>query len=224
MREKEFLLKTSESIKCKTCRFEPPEYVLNAIKQRIREFKKLGSDGHVRFNFEPFMELEIDATIESELAFCISTANSSAKAGLKFQKMLEDRDIFAMSVETFEELLKSAGVRFYKKKAFYIKNAINKIHSLNIPEDEAARDLLVKEIMGLGYKEASHFLRNIGRENFAILDRHMLDWLNVKQRVLSRKKYMELEEKLREIARRIGKSLAELDLLIWSMKTGMVLK
>ncbi|MEM0352889.1 MAG: N-glycosylase/DNA lyase [Archaeoglobaceae archaeon] len=222
-REKEFLSKTSESIKCKRCRFEPPEFVIDAIKQRIREFKTLGERGQVTFNFKPFLELEIDATVETELAFCISTANSSAKSGLKFQKMLEDRDVFAMSVSDFEELLKSAGVRFYKRKAVYIKEAMEKIQKIKIPDDDSAREVLVKEICGLGYKEASHFLRNIGRD-FVILDRHILEWLGVSQRSLSKKKYLEIEEKFKEIAKRTGKSVSELDLLLWSMKTGLVLK
>ncbi len=222
--EKEYLSKTSESIKCRICRYEPPEFVLDAIKRRIKEFEKLGKNGYVRFKFEPFLELEIDATIETELAFCISTANSSARAGLKFQKMLEGKDLFAMSLEDFEDLLKKSGVRFYRKKALYIRNAVRKFQTLSIPENESARDLLVKEIKGLGYKEASHFLRNTGKGDFAILDRHILDWLEIKQRSLSRKKYIEAEQKMREISKRIGKSIAELDLLIWSMKTGMVLK
>src|SRR5438093_13545617 len=37
------------------------------------------------------------------------------------------------------------------------------------------REWLVENVKGLGYKEASHFLRNIGLgEGFAILDRHIL--------------------------------------------------
>ncbi len=223
MRGKEFLSKTSESIKCKSCRFEPPEFVIEGIRQRIKEFEMLGKNGQVTFNFRPFLDLEIDATIETELAFCISTANSSAKSGLKFQKMLEDKDVFAMGVLDFEDLLKSAGVRFYKRKALYIKDAIEKLRNMKIPDDERARDFLVKEIRGLGYKEASHFLRNIGRD-FAILDRHILEWLGVSQRSLSRKKYVEIEENFKEIAKRTGKSVSELDLLLWSMKTGLVLK
>lgn len=221
-KEKESLSKTSESIRCKAI-VEPPEFVLKAIKQRIREFKALGKHWQVTFDFRPFLELEIDATIESELAFCISTANSSAKSGLKFQKTLEDKDIFAMSVSDFEVLLKSSGVRFYKKKAVYIKEAIEKLQKIEIPDDETSRDVLVKEIRGLGYKEASHFLRNIGRD-FAILDRHILRWLGVNQKSLGRKKYLEIEEKFKEIAKRTEKSVSELDLLIWSMKTGLVLK
>lgn len=222
-REREFLSKTSGSIKCKSCRFEPPDFVLKAISRRLEEFRLLGKRGQVTFDFRPFLELEIDATIESELAFCISTANSSAKSGLKFQKMLEDKDVFAMTVSDFEAILKSAGVRFYKRKAVYVKEAMEKLQKMEISEDDSARDVLVREIRGLGYKEASHFLRNIGRE-FAILDRHILEWLGVSQRSLSRKKYLEIEEKFREIARRVEKSVSELDLLLWSMKTGMVLK
>lgn len=224
MRGREFLSETSESIKCKKCRFEPPQFILDYIDKRIKEFEILGKNGVVKFDFKPFLELEIEATIESELVFCISTANSTAKSGLKFQKALEDVDLYALEIGKIEDLLRSSGVRFYKKKALYIKDAIQKFQKLRIPDSDEARDFLVREIPGFGYKEASHFLRNIGRKNLAILDRHILDWLGVEKRSLSRKKYLEIEKKMQEIAGRIRKSVAELDLLLWAMKTGAVLK
>ncbi|MEM2176904.1 MAG: N-glycosylase/DNA lyase [Archaeoglobaceae archaeon] len=214
----------SGSIKCKKCRFEPPQFVLDSIERRIREFEKLGKNGTVMFDFKPFLELEIEATIESELAFCISTANSTAKSGLRFQKALEDMNLYTLNVEKIEELLRNSGVRFYKKKALYIKDAMQKFQKLRIPDSDDARDILVREILGFGYKEASHFLRNTGRKNLAILDTHILDWLGVEKKSLSRRRYLEIEKKMQEIAGRIRKSVAELDLLIWAMKTGAVLK
>lgn len=59
------------------------------IIKRIEEFERLRRDGEVLFDFKPFLNLSLKATIETELAFCISTANSSAISGLRFQKMLE---------------------------------------------------------------------------------------------------------------------------------------
>jgi len=42
-------------------------------------------------------------------------------------------------------------------------------------ENKDMREWLIRSIRGIGYKEASHFLRNIGLgENLAILDRHIL--------------------------------------------------
>ncbi|MCK4265146.1 hypothetical protein KAW80_02185 [Candidatus Babeliales bacterium] len=35
----------------------------------------------------------------------------------------------------------------------------------------------MKNIKGIGYKEASHFLRNVGYNDVAIIDRHVLRFL-----------------------------------------------
>src|SRR5439155_1300502 len=93
------------------------------------------------------------------------------------------------------------------------------------------RLLEFKHVMGLGYKEASHFLRNIGLgEEFAILDRHILRnlaRLKVIPEVpasITKKRYLEIEEKLRRFAADISIPMAELDLLFWSKETGWIFK
>ena len=94
------------------------------------------------------------------------------------------------------------------------------------------RDWLAQErrIKGLGYKEASHFLRNIGLKGLAILDKHVLRCLadlkvidNPKPPT-TRARYLATEEKLREVAAHLEIDFDELDLVFWSMKTGEVLK
>lgn len=94
------------------------------------------------------------------------------------------------------------------------------------------RDWLAKEprIKGLGYKEASHFLRNIGLKGYAILDKHVLRCLvdlgvlESPKPPLTRNNYLEVEERLRRLAHDIKIDFDELDLVLWSMKTGEVLK
>ena len=91
------------------------------------------------------------------------------------------------------------------------------------------RDWIVKNVKGLGYKEASHFLRNIGFDDFAIIDFHIVDLLadyNLikKPKNLNRKKYLEIEKILRKISRKTGLTLAELDLYLWYLETGKILK
>lgn len=94
------------------------------------------------------------------------------------------------------------------------------------------RDWLAQEkrIKGLGYKEASHFLRNIGIKGHAILDKHVLRCL-FDLRVVdtirppnTRNRYLEIEKALREVARNVKIDFDELDLVLWSLKTGEVLK
>jgi N-glycosylase/DNA lyase len=94
------------------------------------------------------------------------------------------------------------------------------------------RDWLVKEkgIKGLGYKEASHFLRNVGFKGYAILDKHILRSL-AELKIIhepkppnTRKAYLTIEEKLRHLTRELRIDFDELDLVLWSMKTGVILK
>ena len=202
------------------------------INRRLREFERLGTRGTAYFDFKPFLNLELKATIKTELAFCISTANSSATSGLKFQKSLENINLDNLTTEELEDLLRKSGVRFYKRKALYIKKAIENFdlvkEALKL-DSNSARNLLLK-VKGLGYKEASHFLRNTGRKDVAIIDRHVLKWLyengyiSTIPKNLSKKKYLEIEDTLRNIASEKKISLAELDLIIWHEKTKAVLK
>ena len=92
------------------------------------------------------------------------------------------------------------------------------------------REWLVKNVKGLGYKEASHLLRNIGYRNLAILDRHILRNLVrvgvLKQipKSISRLNYLETEKKFLGYSKKINIPMDELDLLFWSMETGEILK
>jgi len=132
------------------------------------------------------------------------------------------------------------GVRFPNNKARYLiearksfrnNNGLNIKSRLDKNDVFATRDWLVRNIKGLGYKEASHFLRNIGLgNNMAILDVHILK--NLKEyRVIteippsiSRKKYLDIESKMRQFSQEVGIPLGELDLLFWSNQTGFVFK
>src|SRR5437773_34725 len=75
--------------------------------------------------------------------------------------------------------------RFHNHKAAYIVRARDRFFPPAGPilgksldgfvDPKGARAWLVREVDGLGWKEASHFLRNIGRgDGLAILDRHIL--------------------------------------------------
>lgn len=82
---------------------------------------------------------------------------------------------------------------------------------------------------GLGYKESSHFLRNVGCDDVAIIDFHIIDLLVAnrlikKPKALNPKRYLAIEKKLKQLAGRSGLSLGELDLYLWYMETGKILK
>jgi N-glycosylase/DNA lyase len=182
-----------------------------------------------------------DEKIFSELCYCIMTANSSARAALKAQKFLESTG--ALTKGGKKEILKClAGVRFKNNKTSYIlhdraaltdKGKI-KIKRLLNGDGLIVRNQIAKDqecFKGLSFKEAGHFLRNIGRgEELAILDRHILR--NLKRygvideipKSLTPKKYLEIENRMAMFATRIGIPLADLDLLWWSEETGEIAK
>lgn len=102
----------------------------------------------------------------------------------------------------------------------------------NFADPLARRDWLARErrIKGLGYKEASHYLRNIGFGGYAILDKHILRSLAELGVLASpappttRARYLAIEAELRRFAERLAIDFDELDLVLWSMKTGEILK
>ncbi len=187
------------------------------VRRRIKEFEEVRKEKEER--------------IFQELAFCILTANSSARMGLKAQREIGEGFV-TYPEEKLREELKRIGYRFWRVRAGYIVGArwtISEIKKLFKMPEEEAREYLVKNVKGLGMKEASHFLRNTGAKNLAIVDRHIIrvlrdEGLIEEPKTLTRKKYLEIEEKEREISNRIGMNLAELDLYLWYMKTGEVLK
>lgn len=189
------------------------------IKKRLKNFKLL----YKRSNKELF----------PELCFCLLTPQSNARHCDKAVQELKERGlIFKGNTAGIGAILKGRA-RFHNKKAGYIVGA-RRAFDKNIFSGSTAlklRDSLVKSIKGLGYKEASHFLRNIGLgKQMAILDRHILKNLK-KYGAISRippsltpKLYLDIEEKAKRFAKRINIPLEELDLLFWSKETGEVFK
>lgn len=189
------------------------------VAKRMREFKDVGRKGN---------EIWF-----SELCFCILTANSTAKLGLKIQGELGD-GFMTLPVGELTRRLKGLGHRFYNKRAEFIVSArrYSRIKDIitEFPETQQAREWLVENVYGIGWKEASHFLRNVGYDDVAILDRHILALLQengiIKEapKTLTRRRYLEIEELFKDLARKVNLSPAELDLYMWCMKTSCVLK
>ncbi len=208
------------------------------VKKRIFEFERLLREGETEFDFRPFLNLKFKTDLFSELCFCILTANSSATLGLKIQARLSDGKFWKLTYEELSKELKSMGHRYYEQRARRIVEARKKFKEVEKllkfeREPKKLRELLSNKISpfkvkGFGYKEASHFLRNVGFKDVAIIDRHVLRFLVerglVENKTLTKNFYLHCEEKLRKIADELSLSLAELDLYIFYLKTGKVLK
>lgn len=156
-----------------------------------------------------------------ELCFCLLTPQSNAYKCWDAVLELKKRDFKNKDVKV-ENILKNR-TRFYKNKARYLKE-------LKKCKIKFNRDFLVESIKGLGHKEASHFLRNVGYRDYAILDRHILkNLLKLKvikemPRKLDKKKYLDIERKFKEFSKKVKIPMDELDLLFWSLETGKVFK
>ncbi len=197
------------------------------IKRRLGDFKKIIAQADDNRLFE-------------ELAFCICTAGASAKMGIK-------------SVEAMKGILPSGSLmklqnsldgvhRFPNARPAYIVHTREYLKSeynfqirdliLSFNDPLERRDFFAKNknIKGIGYKESSHFLRNIGFSGYAILDKHILNTL-YELRVIespkppsTRDRYLQIEDRLKVFADYLGIHIDELDLLLWSEKTGEILK
>jgi N-glycosylase/DNA lyase len=168
----------------------------------------------------------------SELCFCILTANSKAETALKIQENLGFKGFAFLNQRYIAETIKKNKHRFHNNKAKFIVEArkfkdIKKI-VLGMSEIEA-RDFIVKNVKGIGYKEASHFLRNTGSKSLAILDRHILNLMSEnklieKPKTLNKNNYVFIEKEFGKLAEKTNLSPAELDLYMWYLKTGKILK
>lgn len=204
------------------------------VNQRIKEFKELKEKNLTVFDFRPFLKIEpYEADIFSEACFCILTANSSAAMGIRIQKEIGIEGFKNYPLDKLYQIISSKGHRFAMQRAERIVALREKedllIEISKFESGKEAREILVKEIKGYGYKESSHFLRNIGFDDIAIVDRHISRWLFenglVKPRkTITKKVYMESEEALGKIASDMGLTLSELDLYIFYIKTKKVLK
>lgn len=172
-----------------------------------------------------------------ELVYCLLTPQSSAVNADAVVSKLRAGDFFERGSDA-EAILRDPAhyIRFHRVKARRLQAARDRHdETMRILSADLApldlRDALVHHVNGFGLKEATHFMRNIGRNGgLAILDRHILRNLvrfgaiRSIPETLTRKKYLLIERRFDRFAREIGISLDELDLAFWSMETGEVRK
>jgi len=211
-----------------------PERIRAAHGERRREIRARLAE------FEAVWRAADDARLWEEMVYCIFTAGASARMGLgsveavrhllprgthtELAAALTGRHRYPNSrsgyiVETREYLQGDCGMRLRER-----------LESFADPFER--RDWLARSrgVKGLGYKESSHFLRNVGLRGYAILDKHILRCLaevgviETPQPPTTRARYLATEERLRRFARDTRIDFDELDLVLWSMKTGEILK
>ncbi len=194
--------------------------VQSKVEARVAEFNRLREKG-------------TDEDWFSELCFCLMTANWTARGGIAIQKTLGD-GCLTLPQAKVEQVLADHGHRFARPRADYICKA-RKLPKLRAVieaqgDDRRAREWLVENVLGLGYKEASHFLRNTGHYDVAILDRHILavmhEYTLIREipKTITPKRYLEMEKVLEKLSTKLKIPLGILDFYIWYMRTEEVLK
>ncbi len=197
------------------------------IRSRLNEFEQKILNG-------------TDRDVWEEMVFCFFTAGCSARMGLRSIDAVRPLLINGSQRRLARAL---TGVhRYPNARSRYIvasRDFLERDCGLRIRERLLSfdcpferRDWLVKEkgIKGLGYKEASHFLRNIGFRGYAILDKHVLRCLAELGLIATddppknRARYLEVEDILKRFSGNLGIDPDEMDLVLWSLKTGEILK
>ncbi len=201
--------------------------ISDAVNERIAGFRKIGEQGSDR-------ELFI------ELVFCLLTPQSGARrCGRALENLIARGFLFD---GCFDDICSELNiVRFKKNKSRYILEAreaflgpgANGIREIldGFESVRDKRDWLARSVKGIGYKEASHYLRNIGYgDDIAILDRHVLRNMVLLGLIddvpgsISARRYRELEDILRRFSLRIGVPLGHLDFVLWYKETGDIFK
>ena len=127
-----------------------------------------------------------------ELIFCINSPQTKYTSNIKGEVLRALVTLLpSLSVDELANIYKGH-IRFHNNKARYCIEAYHKSPQIlsMLERDKSPkrkREWLVKHIKGLSYKEASHFLRNIRRDNneLAILDIHILKYLGYAESFVS---------------------------------------
>lgn len=197
------------------------------ITARLAEFNEVGRTAS-------------DERLFEELTFCIYTAGASARMGLRSVERVRSV-LIEGSLKDIQSALDHAH-RWPEARGAYVYETREYLRDLcdlrmrelleGFPTPDERRDFFAanRGVRGLGYKEASHFLRNVGFRGYAILDKHILARLAEFEVIenpkppSSKKRYVELEGKMKLFSESIDIDFDELDLLLWYTKTGVILK
>lgn len=203
------------------------------IESRLRSFDLLKSSSEKR-KFK-------------ELVFVILTSQTDAEKAWEATEDLHNRNLlYNGEKQEITGILEDHGIQYAEEKSIYItenreslsqptlKNPERKLKISQKIKDsdlEQTREWFSENIKGISWKGASHFLRNIGYgDEFAIISGHIINVLHELgildnlEPPSGKKEYLEIERKFQQLAKDLEIATEELDLVLWSMKTGKVFK
>ena len=224
---------------------------MNVVLSDKRNFRKKEDEINAALNGKTGM---IQDPIKDEegvfymLMFCLCVPQSKAVKAQEAIDVLKSRNFFhkSLRLQTMVNVLYGR-VRFHNTKARRLLDAKKQWEDIYEHSCSAYRSykmmgpnylqfvdlfrlVLVDMVDGMGFKLASHFLRNIGVPGLAVLDVHILNSLKERKVIenrdfsLTKQTYYDIEERMIDYASQVGVSMEQLDLLFWSNKTGYVFK
>lgn len=194
------------------------------ITERINEFREIRDKGDKKSVFR-------------ELCFCILSSGTGPAVAEKSVQAIDDILLTGREEEIVERL---EGIHKYPEKGGYVfttREYLSKNYNMDlvntlssIDDHNERRDFLARNrnIKGIGYLQASHFLRNTGFSGYAILDKNILKSLyelgviSDTKPPVSRKRYIEKEQKMKDFAVMLEIEFDHLDLLLWYMMRGRI--
>ena len=191
------------------------------IRNRLLEFRQAFHEADDRQIFRELSFCILSSGVGPRIAGqCVSTIGEKLADGKK-DELLERIGAIHKYAENASRYIVFTREYLRREHGFLLKSLVSSFEDRVERRDFFAKNPGVK---GLGYMQASHFLRNLGFSGYAILDRNNLASLSElgitgeTKYPLTRKRYLETENAMAEAAYELGISLDELDLLLWSRK------
>ena len=181
---------------------------------------------HLKKVLEHFKKPKNPEQVFYHMCFCLCTPQTTFKNNkIVLQRLVENH--FYTSDITQEALSKMVKeVRFNNNKAMWLigaKKNFNEILKIVTSEDLNSfdkRKWLVKNIVGFGMKTSSHFLRNLGCTDLAIIDTHIMKFLRLAHYPNGNNEaYQEIERIFIKKAEEHGLTPVEFDAYIWKISS-----
>jgi thermostable 8-oxoguanine DNA glycosylase len=161
------------------------------------------------------------------LCFCILVPQTRFSTVSTVIQKLKDNGFYSSQISREKLLELISSIRFKNRKVDYLlkmKNEydlfyskLNEVLLQTDSDSRAKRKFVIGRIKGMGLKASSHFLRNLGLDDLAIVDTHILQHLCVKDKKFD---YFNIEDEIRFRAASLNVSVAVYDALIWKQRSG----
>ena len=183
---------------------------LDSAKQTVQDFTFPSSKGDIFYN----------------LCFAILAPQTTFVNNRKVIAELRKKKFFKRDIPKEELEVIVRPTRFYRNKSKYLLEAKRAFSNILVVLQSGKtgvemREWLVKNIKGLGMKASSHFLRNLGIRDIAIIDTHVMKFLGyTHSSPRDKHEYLTMERQIIKIAEQNDVSVAVLDAYIWKRYSG----